>query len=161
MTHHPASVPSTLDDLFKQPIDLLRCLSCVSSLITLHSTYNQTFTLYDSQTASTALPLKAIALPTRSQPVQVKVSVLNSERWVSDLHFAKEGRLYHRLINTGGAADVKVKVQEYLPRWMRPWISELRVETRENEGEEVQVVQIGKNQIGVKYDEESNCLITI
>ena len=51
---------------------------------------------------------------------------VQSERWMSDMHFYKEGTFNHRIMNADklGRA-VTVEVQEHLPRWLRPYIHEL------------------------------------
>ena len=46
------------------------------------------------------MPIKIIRLDKANfQDFKLKVKVLQSERYVSDLHFAKEGTFYHKITN--------------------------------------------------------------
>jgi Gpi16 subunit, GPI transamidase component len=77
------------------------------------------------------------------------------------MHFAKDGKVNHRLVSREGEVVVAT-VQEYMPKWMRPWVHELKVTVKETEGEGVKrEIEMGKGQIEVEYDQESNCLIRI
>lgn len=58
--------------------------------------------MYDFREVSFSdpLPIKLIRYDRNQfQDIQLKVKDLESERFVSDLHFAKEGTFYHKLKN--------------------------------------------------------------
>ena len=69
------------------------------------------------------------------------------------MHFYKEGSFNHRLINADKSGrNVKVELQEYLPRWLRPYVHQLRVIARDQETDKVFEMKLEDHQIELKYD---------
>jgi hypothetical protein len=54
-----------------------------------------------------------------------------SLRYLSDLHFGKEGTFFHVITNTlekGKNNDIVVMLQDYLPRYLKPYFHTLRIQ---------------------------------
>lgn len=70
---------------------------------------------------------------------------LKSERYISDLHFYKEGTFNHRLLNTNKEEKaIKVTTQDYFPKYLRPYLHQLRVAVRDTETDNVVDYHIDK-----------------
>ena len=53
----------------------------------------------------------------------LKDSLIESERYLSNLHFYKEGTFYHRIKNADkGGKNAVILVQEYFPKWLKPYV---------------------------------------
>ena len=96
----PASVEDILQ--LKPNTELIKCLPCNKhSQIVLHHTDGQEMVLYDGETAEGASVNMRNIVISRSQAKDLimRPQELQSERWVSDMHFYKEGTVNHKLVN--------------------------------------------------------------
>jgi hypothetical protein len=120
----PISVEEILQ--LKPNTELIKCLPCtLHSQIVLHHTDGQEMILYDGETSEGSLSNMRNMVINRSQAKELllRPQELQSERWVSDMHFYKEGTLNHRLVNAQkDGKEIKAEIQEYLPRWLRPYV---------------------------------------
>lgn len=68
---------------------------------------------------------------------------MQSERYLSDLHFYKEGTFIHRLTNPSKEGEtVTALVQEYFPKFLKPYLHELKILKRELDTDAVKEVKL-------------------
>jgi Gpi16 subunit, GPI transamidase component len=55
-------------------------------------------------------------------------SPISSERYISDLHFYKEGTFNHRIMNSNKqSVPIKVTTQDFFPKYLRPYLHQLKI----------------------------------
>jgi hypothetical protein len=92
----------------------------------------------------------------------LKGSSIESERYLSNLHFYKEGTFNHRIMNTDrGGRRAVVEIQEYFPKWLKPYVHQLKVTMKEVEADKIEVIVMDSKQIEMQYDTESNLIVRI
>jgi len=73
----------------------------------------------------------------------LKGSSMESERYLSNLHFYKEGTFNHRIMNSDKAGrKAVVQIQEYFPKWLKPYVHQLKVTMKEVEADKIEVVTV-------------------
>ena len=140
----------SLDSLLQIKGDtlLIRCVICTISQINLHHKNDKQKILYDFKEVSfsEALPAKLVRYDKSVyQDIELPVKEVESERYISDLHFAKEGTFYHKIKNNLESNSVSLVIQEYFPKFLRPFIHTLKVAIKEVDSGKITQFSIGSN----------------
>ncbi|CDW82854.1 gpi transamidase component gpi16 [Stylonychia lemnae] len=144
---------------------IIRCAVCTDSKIQLATQDNNNHkTLYNFKEVSLteALPLRMIKYDKNIySDVELQVKQIESERYVSDLHFAKEGTLFHKIKNNMNTDQADLVIQEYLPNFLRPFIHTAKYFIKDLESGKVIEKRLGATQLSIEYDEMSSSIIKI
>jgi hypothetical protein len=119
----PGKNDMTLESIIGKS-ELAKCVFCTASTITIHQ--REPLKLYDAREVTEVVSLRSLAI-SGARTEKLKERTLQSERYIADLHFYKEGTFYHRLANTNSRDKLTVKLQEYFPSFIRPFLHELKI----------------------------------
>eukprot|EP00347_Sterkiella_histriomuscorum_P003512 403364016 len=148
----------------KGDMSIIKCAICSGSSINLNYKDAKIKSIYNFKQVSSSepLPVKLIRLDkSQFQDIELKVKELQSERYVADLHFAKEGTLYHKLSNHNLTHDFEVEIQEAFPNFLRPFIHSLRIIVKEIESEQVTEIQLDYDKIKLEFKEDSSSILRL
>lgn len=84
---------------------------CTSSLIKIHHSNEIATTIYDSTSTDDSVAISTIQIDRATyKELKIKELLLQTERYISDVHFYKEGTFYHRFLNSDHHHTVIVQV---------------------------------------------------
>lgn len=73
----------------------------------------------------------------------LKDSSIESERYLSNLHFYKEGTFNHRIMNNDKAGRTAlVQIQEFFPKWLKPYVHQLKAVKKEVESDKIEEISL-------------------
>jgi hypothetical protein len=77
-----------------------------------------------------------------SRDLTLSDAAISSERYLSNLHFYKEGTFNHRIRNFDKENKAVIQIQEYFPKWLKPYAHEIKIIVKEIEGDKVEEIQL-------------------
>ena len=133
VTESKGTRKQSLRKLLQSPnSSLVTCLNCDSSLIRLMQGGRPSQTLYTLALAGdrSSVPLEELWNEKIEAMIVPEKQWLTSERYFSDLQFAKDATFYHVLKNSHPTQALELVTQDYLRDSMRPYLHQLTIRVR-------------------------------